>query len=298
MKPWFVLIIIFTALLGLILLARQPLPKTSFTNQSTSPISTNKKPALTTIHPDTLSDKGLKEAFETSSLAGTDVDRTSLNLINGELPLKPEIIFYFEYFLNLRGEKDLATIKKMALTDFHLHYGKAIADQLYDLFLRYIAYRKALAQAFEEQDLSAIAIEHRMLTLEQQVQPDFFSTREIDALFEAQKKIFNKKTQAQKQQQSVLAYQKHIQDFPDEMEAAATHYFGAEAAQRLQKLKQEEDLWHSRLANYRLQYDAINSNPGLDDYGKNEAINLLQQRLFNKTEQLRLQALQRNQLLP
>lgn len=296
MKLRFFFILLFIALLTLIFLARQQPPKKHLNLTEHTEHTPSDSPS--SHQADTLSAYALKKAFEQSSLAGTDVDRTALTLTNGLLSLKPEVLFYFEYFLNLRGEKDLATIKKMAFSDFSQHYESAIAKKLYELFLRYIAYRKALAQAFEIQDLSAIAVEHRMMTLEQQVQPQFFSTLEIEKLFQAQNLIFNQKTQAQTQHQKVLAYQKHIEDFPNESEAAATHYFGTEAAQRLQNLQQEEALWQSKLVNYRLQFDAIKSNNGLDEYGKEEAIELLQQRLFSKTEKLRVQALQRNKLLP
>lgn len=261
-------------------------------------LSPKHKPVKPTTVLDTFSAEEQRNAFSKSSLADTDIDRTTLSLINGELSLKPEILFYFEYFLNLRGEKSLATIKKMAATDFKQHYKAAIADQLYDLFLRYIAYRHALGEVFEQQDFSDIPVEHRMQSVEKRVQPLFFSAREIEGLFQAQQRILNRVSKAESQQGKFLHYQQIIQNAPHKAEAAATKIFGAEAAQRLQHLQQQETRWQTQLVDYRLQRDAINASEGLDNFGKEEAIDLLQKRLFDKRERLRVQALQRNNLLP
>ena len=73
--------------------------------------------------------------------------------------------------------------------------------------------------------------------------------------------------------------------------------FGAEATQRLRKLNQDRELWKQRIATYSLQKQEINESSSLDDYGKKEAIQLLQERLFSKTESRRVLALERNSLI-
>ena len=239
------------------------------------------------------------EELASSSLADTDVDRAQLSMVNGQLVLSPDILFYFEYFLNMRGEKSQQRIARIAVTDFHQHYSNAIAKVLEDLFTRYCAYRKALAVAMQDLPIDELSVnETTAFNIESKVQPRFFSAVEITHLFIAQQVIFNTPSQAQHRLQRHQEYEQRLKENPEQADAAATEIFGAEAAQRLQTLRHEQAQWQTRLIDYRLQRDAINSNDGLDAYGKKEAVQLLHQRLFDQYETLRVQAIEQQQQLP
>ncbi|NRB37405.1 MAG: hypothetical protein HRU20_02925 [Pseudomonadales bacterium] len=262
--------------------------------------------AVNTVQPEVLvpmalqrnSVKQQKQALETSSLKDTEVDRIALIWSDGRLQLVPEILFYFEYFLNLRGEKPDEEISRIAISDFYQHYSQPIAKVLEDLFLRYCEYRKALADKMSDADTLLQVDESTLPELEAEVQIRFFSRYEIDALFIAQLMIFNTPTKAAAQFKKYLLYQQRLEEDADSAEAAATEIFGEAAAQRLQQLQQSENEWLARLADYRLQRDAIWVNDGLDDYAKDEAKQLLLQRLFTPHEILRVQVLERHQRLP
>ena len=71
-------------------------------------ISNNEEVSLNRVSPEKLV---LIKEYNNTSLEDTAVDRATINVIDGQIVLNGGLLFYFDYFLNLQGEKKLSVIK-------------------------------------------------------------------------------------------------------------------------------------------------------------------------------------------
>ena len=76
----------------------------------------------------------------------------------------------------------------------------------------------------------------------------------------------------------------------EELREIRTNLVGAEAAQRLEALDQEDTVWQKRIDQYLAARQQVLNNKGLSEAQQQNQIKSLQNAQFNDTERLRLKA--------
>jgi lipase chaperone LimK len=248
-----------------------------------------------TRHEQPLPEKNsLVDELQSTSLRGTDIDRSMLRIVDGELVLDGGLLFYFDYFLALEGEMPLADIRQLVWRDLQANYPEAIAAQIFDIFERYLEYLAEVGRREDSvtseqvltQNLSAKA-------MQDEVRRQFFSEAEIAALFVSYDAMLSKPSQASARQKIYEQYRQAIAENPGQLESVATELFGAAAAQNLRNVEYQRQQWAGRVAHYEREKQAIMESYANDLDGRQQALALLQQRLFSETEVRRVQALER-----
>ncbi len=239
-----------------------------------------------------------EEDFDNTSLESTEIDRAIIDVVDGKIVLNGGLLFYFDYFLNLQGEKRMSEIASLLLSDLKSHYNADIAHQIYAIFERYLAYLSAVSGQMENISNEELLLQGiTVKQWENEIRHEHFSAEEVEQLFGSYEKMLSKPTRASAMLKSHKTYQQAVIKNPENQDAIATELFGAEVAQRLRKLEQEREQWKQRIVDYSRQKESIVNSASLDDYGKKEAIKLLQERLFSEPEQRRIRSLERNQLI-
>lgn len=236
----------------------------------------------------------LAQALQSTSLRGTSVDRPQLETVDGKLVLNGTILFYFDYFLSLQGEMPLEQITALLREDLEATYPAAIAMQLLELFARYLDY-------LQEMDVHIGSVTREQVLdgnlsasdMQVEVRLHHFSAEEITALFGDQERMLARPSQASLRQQHYEQYRQVVMANPAEQERIATELYGPQAAANLRNLEYARQQWAGRVAHYENEKARIvTAYPG-DLAGQEQAIGLLQQRLFNEAETRRLKALER-----
>jgi lipase chaperone LimK len=233
--------------------------------------------------------------WEDTSLAGSAVDRASVVMKNGVIQLNGGVLVYFDYFLSLEGEMSMTRIKELVRQDMQANFSADIANQLYDLFERYVAYLAAMADRLR--NLTAEQVKAEGITeqsLAKEVRPQYFSETEVDALFGGYERMLTFKSAASSFQEKFETFQHTDEKYAFAM---ATELFGAEAAGRLQELQKQRDQWQQRLAEYYHEKRVIMDTNGLATEDKVVAINNLLQRNFDIHEQVRVKVLEKQTTL-
>lgn len=235
------------------------------------------------------------EELKNTSLDDTAVDRVTLDVHDDKIVLNGGLLFYFDYFLNLQGERSLPVIKQLLLRDLAAHYPDKVAVQIYDIFERYLLYLTAVSQRLDNVTNNEL-LQHGVAVREWEndIKLEHFSTEEVEQLFGSYQKMLSTPTKAADNQKRLESYQQAIMKNPEHLDAIATEIFGTEAAQRLRKLEQEREHWQQRFAYYKNLRENIDRSESLDENGKTEAIKLLKERLFSESEQRRVQSLEKS----
>ncbi|CAA0101234.1 Lipase chaperone [BD1-7 clade bacterium] len=220
----------------------------------------------------------LTQQLRSTSLDGTRIDAPG---IGGDIWLKPGLVFYFDYFLSLRGEKPQTTINQLIDQDVRSRFSAAAAPKVYDLFQRYLAYQNALAERDGQvDDLDDFRRE-------------YFSALEADVLFNQYQQQLSRPSKAAKQHRQWQTYQQRVKQSPNDKVAITTEIFGEVAATRMQALEQQRNEWQQRLDYFELQFLQLQRAQGLADNDKQRAVTDLLQHEFSETEQRRVKALMR-----
>lgn len=224
-------------------------------------------------------------ALENSSLRNTDVDRPTR---------KGGLLFYFDYFRNLRGEKSPAQIRELLRADLFAHYSQAEAERLLDLFDRYLASRDAIEKRSEGMSAEILASEGLTVTQwEDSIRSEFFTSQEMQELFGDYREVLGQPSKAQERQQRYEEYRSALAASPQQGSAAAQVLFGPEAAIRLGKLEQQRHEWKGRIAEYEQQKAVILACSGLDRGSRERSVHELRERLFDENERKRVEAIER-----
>lgn len=240
----------------------------------------------------------IREELVNSSLKGSRIFHIAIESENNYIKLDGQLIFYFDYFLSLSGEKSTEEIEKIIFIDLHAHYSKHIAQQLYGIFKRYQAYLHTISEAIENTNTADVNLSKiDIINIEENAQKQHFNEEEIQQLFSDYKDILSKKSNARFTQRKMADYQQAISNNIQDQQAIATELFGSEAAQRLQQQSNNRNLWQQRLHHYQCERRTISNSEGLTDNDKNQQILELQQRMFSQSEQRRINALESEHLL-
>lgn len=264
------------------------------TPSTTLPVSPVAKTvsALPPVQP--LPENHLQDSLQGTSLAGTEVDRAQLQVLDGALVLNGGLLFYFDYFLSLEGEMALEEIRQLLILDAQANYPAAIAVQIIDMFRRYVDYLAEVAER-ERQVTSEQVLQQQLSAkaMQDEVRHRHFSNAEILALFGGYDALLAKPSQASLQQKNYAEYRQAIEQHPEHQESVATALFGAEAAQNLRNVQYQRQQWAGRMAHYEKEKQAVLEAYAQDPDGRQQALALLQQRLFSVIEVRRVQALER-----
>ena len=240
----------------------------------------------------------LQKTLSLSSLRGTKVNVASLVLQNGELVLHGSLLLYFDYFLSLEGEMSRSAIVELVLNDIKARYPASIANQLIDVFHRYVNYLDAVA--IEHDAIAAQSSELNFEDAEQlqsYYQKAYFSEDEIQQLFESYQQMLTMNSVGRQKQKKLQHFREVVRKNPEQFESQATEIFGEAVAQRLYENERRKQQWQSRLQTYSCEKAAITSSEGLDDYAREEGVNLLKARLFSDSEIRRVNALEKSGLV-
>ncbi len=236
----------------------------------------------------------LKEELQGTSLRDTDIDRSMVSIVDGQLVLNGGLLFYFDYFLTLEGEMPLAEIRLLLWRDVKANYSEAVAQQIGGLFDRYLGYLAEVRRREASVTSEQVIAEHLSArVMQDEVKQQFFSEAEIAALFEGYDAMLAKPSQASAQQKNYEHYQQAIKENPQQQESVATELFGAGAAQNLRNVQYQRQQWAGRVANYEREKQSVLASYPNDVEGQNQALALLQQRLFSETEMRHVEALER-----
>lgn len=175
--------------------------------------------------------------IDESSLRGSKVDLPNIKFNQHTIiELNPDLRFYFSYYTSLDGEMAPERIQQLAYDNMHDNYPAIVANELFDLFLRYQLYFQALNEHLNQ--LTPKLAQEKNLNeqkISQKLQKHFFSAREINALFVNFDKSLNFIPTGKLIGDKLREYE----DTPDEYKyQKATELFGEEAAKRLTKSKE------------------------------------------------------------
>lgn len=245
------------------------------------------------ISPKEKSEKSLAAALQATSLRHSEVDRPQLSFVNGQWQINGTVLWYFDYFLSLEGEKSIQTITQLFKIDVDAHYEPQLAKQLYDLFLRYVAYLQAVAQ--KEADVSEADIISQHLnakTMQNEVQAHYFSEEEIHAIFsDFDAKLTSLTTRLS--QKAFDHFEQHTLMQNTDTVAYATEAFGPIAAQNLLAVRYRRQEWQGRVVHFQQEKAIILRAYSNDNEGAEQAISALEARLFNEQEIKRVHVLTR-----
>jgi lipase chaperone LimK len=224
-------------------------------------------------------------ALENSSLRNTDVDRPTR---------KGGLLFYFDYFRNLRGEKSPVQIRELLRADLFAHYPQAEAERLLDLFDRYLSSREAIEKRAEGMSVETLESEGLTVTQwEDSIRSEFFTSQEMQELFGDYRQMLGQPSKAQERRQRYEEYRSALAASPQQGNATAQALFGPEAAIRLGKLEQQRHEWKGRIAEYEQQKAVILASSGLDSGSSERSVRELRERLFDENERKRVEAIER-----
>ncbi len=259
-----------------------------------------------------------------ASLQGTEIDCPLEVDKQGKLVLNIGIRSCFDYFLSSIGENteaqliaDIRLYLSSMLPATASPYGIKLLDQ-------YIAYKHALMTLQPAQQAKSLTAEsyQKMIDAMQNLQRQFFNREEIAAFF-GNEQSFNQfnvdqlrinedKTLTAQQKAAktaalidqlpatladsirpsmqYAALQQLTQEInarggsPAELRAMRESLVGAAAADRLEEVDRDEASWKSEVNNYLSAREQI-KNSGLDDTGKQQAIDALRNRTFSSNEE-------------
>lgn len=260
--------------------------------------------------------------LEGVSLSDTQIEPFTVKKGPNGWILPPNLRYYFEYFIQLQGEIPLDKIKQLIRKDLAKKHPPELSQYLYDLFLRYLDYRKAIDELIlYENDLenSQDDLENNELSKEQQlsehikalqnlnmdavndqvetIQEEYFNEAERKALFD--EAFLERYSDEHTIKPKLDAYDSIKNTLTgDELQAARVTLFGSEAANRLQQLDQKREAWKNRLVDLQCKEIAIEQSSGLSAEDKRKQKQNLLINHFGDAEIRRIDALRRNNLLP
>ncbi len=231
----------------------------------------------------------------TSSVRGSQPDRPIVTNPNGTLTLSPAIIHYFDYFFSVRAQFSRSELITLLTADVMQHYPKSFQAELIRLFQQFLSYKADFALALEtmsDYDVNYLfSHPNNFHTLKLDIQQNFFSAEEIDALFTAQFSQLSEPSQATIKDNHYQAYNKEM------AETGTSSIYDDATQQRFKALQQQRHVWTERLNEYAKQRDEITANRSLDAAGKQQAIQLLLNSIFKPLEIKRVTALERGGVL-
>jgi lipase chaperone LimK len=260
------------------------------------------------------------------SLEGTDVDGWLGIDDDGRLVVTPGARWFFDYFLSAAGEESPEHIRTRIVAEIEQRLPETGAHQGIDLLDRYLTYRER-ARALQESTVSDDLGER--LSRLQALRREIFGDADAGALFGEEEQVQavdvqrrqvlrdatltaderQRRLEALEQQlpeavrqarTATLAPLRLMQDEQQLREAGASaadlqalreQRFGAQAAERLAALDQENAEWQRRLDEYRSVRRSIVDNAALTPDGRARALNALLADRFTPLEQLRVEAL-------
>ncbi|MFT0138302.1 lipase secretion chaperone [Alcanivoracaceae bacterium MT1] len=260
------------------------------------------------------------------SWRGTEPDGTLTEDGTGNLMVDEGLRRRFDYFLSALGEEDLETLKARLAADFQSHLSAPAAAQAWALLERYLDYNEALAELTAPEQTS----EDLRQGLEQRraVRARFFDAAISEALFGAEdrytdftlerRRLLEDETlddstrqqrlealeaalPAELRQQVTaphepMAVNREVERMREagasagEIDRLRDARLGRKAADRLAELDQRRERWRNRYQDYSRQRQAI-LDSGLGGPDQQEEIRRLRERLFEATEQSRVEAL-------
>lgn len=175
-------------------------------------------------------------SLEESSLRGSRVDLPSIQFNQQAITqLSPDIKFYFSYFSSLEGEMAPERIQQLVYDNMHANYPDTVANELFDLFLRYQLYYQALGNYLGK--LTPEIIKKHALAEKQishELQRHFFTQAESHALFTS----FDQSLEFTPTGRLISEKLQEYESTPNEGKyQKAIELFGKEAAERLHKLE-------------------------------------------------------------
>lgn len=259
------------------------------------------------------------------SLKGTEIDCPIQVDANGNLVLTVGIRSCFDYFFSSLGEKTetelIADIRQYLSATLPASAAKYAAY----LLEQYVGYMHTLQNAKPSGNFKTADVEEleKIINQMNKIQQQFFNAKEIEALFGNERNLnkFNieqLRIHANKNlstQQKAMELAKLIDQLPptladgvrvsmqfselqqltqeikdkggspQELRSMRESLLGPEAADRLEKVDQEEAVWQSQVNNYLIKRDQILKSE-MTDLNKQQAINQLRTSSFQSKEEL------------
>jgi len=264
-----------------------------------------------------------------ASLDGTSVDGDLRLDAEGRFVPGPEALLLFDYFLSATGEEPDERIHARIVAEIRRRLPPAAAGDAEALLDRYLAYRAAARELFDDQELAFADVERRFQRI-RELRREVFGAELATALFGEEERVAAIDVERQRvlQQEGLdpaerarrlagleeqlpesvrearresmaaldlLAAEAELRErgaSPAEIQAERERRFGPEAAVRLAALDQRRSAWNARVAAYRSARDALRAR-GLPEEEYTEALSELRSAHFAGPERLRAEALDR-----
>lgn len=273
----------------------------------------------------------LRELRARGSLRGSERDGRVTLAADGTLVVDAELRRLFDHYLALIGELDTGGIRALIADDLRREHAAHVAQQVLDLFDRYVACQRALAQldpaAIADLALRAERVrrmrrewlgtaadglygdEERALEAALQ-RRSVLADASLDAAARAQRlaaidvALEPEHAEARRLASTALLADEQTRQFealaidPAERHAERAALWGATAADRLAALDRERALWQRRVAAYAAARAALLADASLDAARRDAALRSLRASSFGSAaEQRRIEALESAGLL-
>lgn len=275
--------------------------------------------------PDHASDPGAAPGSLPASLEGTEPDGAVQADAGGHLIIDIELRRLFDHFLIASGEEPIAAMRARIIAVLRARLPAGAAAEAIAILDRYLAYREA-ARALAPASDPAAGLDqvHELRTrmFSPAVVQAFFADEEAATYAAlARRAVLQDGTltaaererrlaELEPQTPAAVREGRAAATAPlDEMArearmraagasaqqiaAARTAAFGADAATRLAELDQARAAWDSRLARFRAERAALLADAALDDAERRRRVDELLARSFSATERIRVETLDR-----
>ena len=262
------------------------------------------------------------------SLQGADVPGGLGVDADGNLIVAPGVRVLFDHFLSAVGEEPLEVIRGRIIAEIRRRLPPKAQVQAIDLLDRYLEYRERARELY-----TAGASDNLDARLQQirDLRRDVFGEKDAEGLFGAEEAVDyvaaaqveiakDKSIPEEERQRRIAALAQQLPEevrqareevmkpqrffaeqeqlrargaSPQEVRALRERYWGAEAADRLEQVDQEETEFQGRVDAFRAERAKIEANAALPPEERQRQIDELARARFSEPERLRLEALDR-----
>jgi lipase chaperone LimK len=244
---------------------------------------------------------------------------------SGHLVISIELRRLFDHFLAASGEEPIATMRARIIAVLRARLPAVAAAEAVEILDRYLAYREAarhlvptsdpvaglgqvhdlrarffspaVTKAFfaDEEAATYAGLARRDVLSDTTLSPDERDRRlaEIDARTPAAVREARAAAMAPVDEMNREAALRAAGASDQQITAARTAAFGADAAARLADLDRTRAAWDARLAAFRAQRAALLADPRLDDAERQRRLDELLAQSFTPPERVRVEALDR-----
>lgn len=266
--------------------------------------------------------------FTSGSLRGTEVDGVFQVDEAGNLLITDDIRRIFDYFLSTIGEEPLEASVKRLRSYIDSQLQEPARSQAQTLLNQYLQYKHELIglemDLPQSPDLNGLilresavkALRERIFTQEvieaffgMEQRYNAFTLERLKTLHDQTLRDLEKANRIQEMRDALpeelqdhVVTQLHVElrkqtealrasgGTPEQLRSLRQQTVGIEATQRLEQLDATRAQWQQRLMSYKAERDKIDSNSGLSEADKQQAVQRLLEDNFSETERMRVDA--------